>query len=109
MSVVRTVGYARVSDISRVPADAHGCPACPHNCLGPIMTGSTTVIIDGLPAARVGDQGIHAACCDGNMYWIVEGDPNVLIDGKPAARRGDKAKHCGGNGKITEGHRGTYW
>ncbi len=108
MSVVRTVGYAAITHISKVPADAHGCPACPHACVGPIFKGSPNVFLSGLPAARVGDMGVHAACCDGNIYWIEEGDPSVLIDGKPAARKGDRTRHCGGNGKIIHGHNGGY-
>jgi len=92
--------YARVSDIARCPSDAHGCEACPHPVEGPILTGSPNVTIEGLPAARKGDTGIHAACCGANTFEIAEGDPTVLIDGRPAARWGHETKHCGGSGKI---------
>lgn len=95
--------YARVGMKVFCPADAHGCPACPHPCTGVIATGSPHVLIDGKPAARVGDKGTHAACCGPNTFEIVSGDPQVLINGKPAARRLDKTKHCGGTGSITEG------
>ena len=93
-------GYARLGDKAFCPLDNHGCPACPHPVTGPIMSGSPNVLIDGKPAARVGDVGQHAACCGPNTYVIKTGDLNVLIDGKPAARLGDQTQHCGGMGKI---------
>jgi uncharacterized Zn-binding protein involved in type VI secretion len=94
-------GYARLNDIAICPADLHGCPACPHRVNGPIISGSRIVFIGGIPAACVGDKGIHAACCGPNTYVIKTGDPNVLIEGKPAARLGDQTQHCGGVGQIT--------
>jgi uncharacterized Zn-binding protein involved in type VI secretion len=106
VNVVRTVEYARVTDFSFCPADAHGCPACAHPTKGPIMVGSPNVSLDNLPAARVGDMGVAAACCGPNMYKIVTGDPRVLIDGKPAARKGSQTKHCGGDGKLISGSAG---
>ncbi len=93
-------GYARLGDNAFCPNDIHGCPGCPHPVTGPITSGSTNVLIDGRPAARVGDTGQHAACCGPNTYVIKTGDVNVLIDGKPAARLGDHTQHCGGMGKI---------
>ncbi len=93
-------GYASIGSIAHCPNDTHGCPACPHSVKGPIQSGSPNVLIDGKPAARVGDPGIHAACCGSNTFVITTGDPNVLIDGKPAARMGDQTKHCGGAGSI---------
>jgi len=103
VNTVDPVGrYARVSSRARCPADAHGCPACPHETIGPIISGSPTVMIRGLPAARVGDSGIHAACCGPNTFIIETGDSSVLIDGQPAARIGDRTKHCGGAGTITD-------
>jgi len=109
-------GYARVSDKAFNPVDSHGCIACPHSVVGPIITGSPNILIDGLPAARKGDSGVHAACCGSNSFEIVQGDPNVLINGRPAARLGDKTQHCGGVGKIveasftiTECEENAYW
>ncbi len=92
--------YAAVGDAVHCPADAHGCPSCPHAVTGSIRTGSSTVLIGGRPAARVGDGGVHASCCGPNTFTITSGDPDLLIDGKPAARKGDKTKHCGGVGTI---------
>ncbi len=93
--------FAKLGDLAHCPNCAHGCNACPHDVKGPIISGSPTVTIDGLPAARKGDKGIHSACCGSNTFEITGGDPTVLIDGKPAARVGDETAHCGGNlGKI---------
>jgi uncharacterized Zn-binding protein involved in type VI secretion len=92
--------YAKVGDLAKCPADSHGCPSCPHAVAGPILTGSANVMINGKPAARVGDTGRHASCCGPNTFTILEGDLKLLIDGQPAARKGDKTKHCGGEGSI---------
>jgi uncharacterized Zn-binding protein involved in type VI secretion len=93
--------YARVGGKARCHSDAHGCPACPHDVLGPIISGSPTYLLDGLPIARVGDRGTHAACCGPNTFVIATGDNEVLVDGKAAARIGDATTHCGGQGTIT--------
>lgn len=93
--------YASVGSNAHCPADAHDCPAAPHPTVGPIISGSPLVLIHGRPAARVGDVGVHAACCGPNTFIIMEGDPRVLIDGRPAARRGSATRHCGGLGSIS--------
>ncbi|MBN2055625.1 PAAR domain-containing protein [bacterium] len=100
VNVVSTAGYASVGSRAVCLQDAHGCPACPHKVAGPVLQGSPHVLIDGQPAARVGDTGLHASCCGANTFKIAEGDPNVLIDGKPAARSGCKTIHCGGIGHL---------
>ena len=93
--------YARIGGLARCPSDLHGCPACPHTMVkGPITTGSPQIFIGVRPAARVGDKGIHSACCGANIFEIVGGDPEVLIDGRPAAKVGSPTKHCGGAGTI---------
>jgi len=79
---------ARVSDM-------HTCPmvtgVVPH-VGGPILPpGCPTVLIGGLPAARMGDQ----ATCVGPPDVIVGGCPTVLIGGQPAARMGDSTAHGG--------------
>jgi uncharacterized Zn-binding protein involved in type VI secretion len=99
-------GYARLGGVARC-LHAHGCPGCPHDATGTIISGSGYVFIDGKPAACVGDRGIHSivACCGTNVFVIKTGDPNVLIEGKPAARVGDQTQHCGGYmGTIVTAH-----
>ncbi len=107
VETVSPLNYARLGDLAKCPADAHGCPACAHPTTGPIITGSPNVSINGLPAARVGDAGVHATCCNGNMYSVNSGDNSILIDGFPAAKKGDQTKHCGGVGRIISGSSGA--
>ncbi len=76
-------------------ADMHTCPmvtgVVPH-VGGPITgPGSPTVIIGGLPAAKVGDMLV----CVGPPDTIVKGSATVLIAGMPAARLGDLTAHSG--------------
>jgi uncharacterized Zn-binding protein involved in type VI secretion len=59
---------------------------------GPILPpGCPTVLIGGLPAARVGDM----AVCAGGPDVIALGSMTVLIGGQPAARMGDMTAHGG--------------
>jgi uncharacterized Zn-binding protein involved in type VI secretion len=79
---------ARVSDM-------HVCPMwtglVPH-VGGPIIPpGCPTVLIGGLPAARVGDM----CACAGPPDVIAMGSMSVLIGGMPAARMGDVTAHGG--------------
>ena len=80
--------------------DMHTCPAHeerrPHKG-GPIIEGSPDVLIEGMPAARVGDK---AQCEVGGPDTIVEGAAMVLINGKPAAILGSKTAH---GGEVVEG------
>ena len=93
----------RVSDLAKADADAHGCLACPHPVVGPGIQGSPDVMVNGLPALRVGDPGIHAACCGPNMWNAMKGSGTVFINGIPAHRKGDATKHCGGIGELIMG------
>ncbi len=76
--------------------DMHVCPmvnpgGAPH-VGGPILPpGEPTVLIAGMPAARVGDM----ATCSGPPDSIVAGSGTVLIGGMPAARMGDSTAHGG--------------
>lgn len=90
-------------DKSNVPACAHGCPACPHPCIGPAILGSPDVFVNKKPALRVDDVGIHAACCGPNMWKATKGSGTVFINNKAAHRQGDQDKHCGGTGQLVEG------
>src|ERR1700704_6779801 len=94
---------ARLGDKAQVDADAHGCPACPHPGIGPIVTASTDVFVNKKGAARQDALGTHAVCCGPNNFTVVKGSPTVYVNGKPFARMNDKTKHCGGSGPITEG------
>lgn len=93
----------RLGDKSQASADAHGCPARPHPCVGPAIQGSPNVLVNFRPALRVGDKGIHAACCGPNMWTAVKGSGSVFINNMPAHRMGDTDQHCGGVGTLIEG------
>jgi len=73
----------------------HVCPMftgpVPH-VGGPILPpGAVTVLIGGLPAARVSDMCV----CVGPPDVIALGSFKVLIGGLPAARMGDMTAHGG--------------
>jgi uncharacterized Zn-binding protein involved in type VI secretion len=76
--------------------DMHVCPLVnpgpvPH-VGGPILPPCCpTVLIGGMPAARVGDM----ALCTGPPDVIAMGSMTVLIGGMPAARLGDSTVHGG--------------
>lgn len=75
--------------------DMHVCPMVTGNVPhvgGPILpAGEPTVLIGGMPAARMGDM----AVCTGPTDSIVSGSATVLIGGKPAARMTDSTAHGG--------------
>ena len=76
--------------------DMHVCPmvtgTVPH-VGGPVLpAGCPTVMIAGLPAARVSDM----CMCAGPVDVIIKGSGTVNIGGLPAARMGDSTAH-GGN------------
>lgn len=80
--------------------DNHTCPlsntdGSPHTG-GPILVGETSVLIEYLPAARLGDTAI----CLGPTDAIVRGSGSCLIGYMPAARVGDTTVH---GGTITAG------
>lgn len=75
--------------------DMHTCPmvtgTVPH-VGGPVLPqGEPTVLIGGMPAARVGDM----AVCTGPPDSIAMGSATVFIGGMPAARMGDVTAHGG--------------
>jgi hypothetical protein len=58
---------------------------------------------NGRPALRVGDPGIHMACCGPNTWTAKLGSTTVFINGKCAYRMTDTSEHCGGLGQLIEG------
>ena len=94
---------ARIGDMSQCPADVHGTLACPRQVIGPAIQGSPDVLVNFRPAVRVGDKGIHAACCGPNTWEAAMGSKTVFITGKAAHRLGDMDQHCGGVGTMVGG------
>jgi len=75
--------------------DMHVCPmftgVVPH-VGGPVLPpGTPTVMIAGMPAAKVGDM----CLCVGPPDSISAGSGTVFIGGAPAARMGDSTAHGG--------------
>jgi uncharacterized Zn-binding protein involved in type VI secretion len=82
---------ARLGDMHVCPMVTPGTPPIPH-VGGPILPPCCpTVLIEYMPAARVGDL----ALCVGPPDVIVMGSTTVLIGMMPAARVGDPTAHGG--------------
>jgi len=82
---------SRITDMHVCPMVTPGVPPIPH-VGGPILPpGAVTVLIGGLPAARMGDM----ATCVGPPDVIVLGSFTVLTMGMPQARIGDMTAHGG--------------
>lgn len=87
---------ARLTDFHQCPMVTPGFVPVPH-VGGPVTgPGLPTVLIGGLPAARIGDMLV----CVGPPDSVVQGSSSVLIGGMPAARMGDTTAH---GGKILMG------
>jgi len=83
---------ARLTDMHLCPLATPGTPPVPH-VGGPVVApGAPTVLIEGLPAARVTDQ---AVCVAPVPDMIAIGSSSVIINGLPAARIGDRTLHGG--------------
>lgn len=82
---------ARLTDMHQCPMVTPGLPPIPH--VGGPITGpcAPTVLIGGLPAAKLGDL----AVCVGPPDSIIKGSATVMIMGMPAARLGDSTAHGG--------------
>ncbi|MEH6389444.1 PAAR domain-containing protein [Pseudomonas profundi] len=76
---------ARIGDMTECPKDKHGS--------NPITQGSPDVLIEGVPAARMGDP----TACGSMLVGGVSG--SVMINGKPAAVLGSTGNH--GNAVVS--------
>jgi len=83
---------ARLTDFHQCPLQTPVGPVMIPHVGGPIAgPGAPTVLIGGLPAAKVGD----IAICIGPPDAIVKGSATVKVMNMPAARLGDKTAHGG--------------
>jgi uncharacterized Zn-binding protein involved in type VI secretion len=83
---------ARMTDFHQCPLSTPVGPVEVPHVGGPILAPcALTVLIGGLPAARVGDL----ASCVGPPDAVVKGSATVTILGLAAARMGDKTAHGG--------------
>ena len=82
---------ARVGDMHVCPMVTPGLPPIPH-VGGPILPPcAITVIVGGMPQARITDMCV----CVGPPDIIALGSFTVLVSGLPAARLGDMTAHGG--------------
>jgi len=81
---------ARVTDMHVCPMQTPAVVPIPH-VGGPVTMGAPTVLIQMLPAARVGDMLV----CVGPPDVVAMGSFTVVICGQPAARMGDMCVHGG--------------
>lgn len=83
----------RLSDLDACPLPGHGS--------NPTTTGSANVLINGLPALRVGDS---TACGDA----VTQGIGSILVNGMPIAHLGSTTAHGGviitGSGDVSVGN-----
>jgi uncharacterized Zn-binding protein involved in type VI secretion len=96
-------GQSRLGDKAQGENCKHGCPGCPHPVVGPAIGASGDVNVNGKPALRMNDPGMHSSCCGGNTWKVTKGSGTVFINGKAAARMNDPVQHCGTKGKLIEG------
>jgi uncharacterized Zn-binding protein involved in type VI secretion len=83
---------ARLTDFHECPMQTPIGPVDVPHVGGPIVgPGVPTVLIGGLPAAKLGDNLV----CVGPPDSIVKGSATVMINGVPAARMGDTTAHGG--------------
>lgn len=83
---------ARLTDMHTCPLQTPAVPTPIPHVGGPIVgPGAPTVLICGLPAAKLGDT----LMCVGPPDSIVKGSATVMIGGMPAARMGDQTAHGG--------------
>ncbi len=82
---------ARIGDMHVCPMITPGTPPVPH-VGGPIAgPGATTVLIGGMPAAKIGDSCV----CVGPPDSIAMASTSVMVMGSPVARMGDSTAHSG--------------
>lgn len=78
VSYITTFVSGAVTGFTNGPNDAIvgtvGVSSCGHPTIA--MTGSTTTLIEGMPAHRVGDMGANCG-----PYTVVTGSPNTIVGG----------------------------
>lgn len=83
---------ARITDMHICPMQTPAFLSPIPHVGGPIIgPGASSVLIDNLPAAVMGDNCI----CVGPPDTIISGSSTVMICGRPAARMGDRTAHGG--------------
>lgn len=101
---------ARVGDsaISISPCILGTCGPCAHVWSGQITSGSGNVFINGIAAARQGDQG-ETLCPHGGVFEIISGSLDVMNE-QGFARVSDlvQCQSCGSIGQIVAGSTNVF-
>ncbi len=88
-------------------SDDHTCPKVepPPHVGGPIVKGSSNVLVEDLPAARAKEDytGDFAVCAAGGPDYLAQGCLTVLFNDMHACRAGDLTQHGG----VIVGHAAT--
>lgn len=88
-------------------SDDHACPKVepPPHVGGPIVRGSSNVLVEDLPAARAKADytGDFAICAAGGPDYLAQGCTSVLFNDMHACRVGDMTQHGG----VIAGHAAT--
>ena len=79
------------------------CDGCGKLAVGPAVSASDNVLVNGRPSVRVHDTGAHTEGSPDGAWEAVEGAPAVLINSRNAHRLGDGDKHRSGKGALMEG------
>ena len=90
----------RICDMHHYPPSG----TCPHAVRGELTNGSSNVIIEGIPAVRVGDNE-DCNCPHSGIGAVSSGSGSVFINGRPAARvkDGTTCYFCFLEGSIVDG------
>jgi uncharacterized Zn-binding protein involved in type VI secretion len=59
------------------------------NAHRPGNRGSPDVSVNGQKVLRIGDPGVHSACCGPNTWNCAAGSATVFVNGIPVVRLGD--------------------
>ncbi len=92
-------GISRLGDNARVENHTHDEGCCPHTAVGPAISASANVMVNSLPALRLGDIGVHVSCCGPNLWTVIAASGQLFLNGSPAVRLGDATLHCA----VTQG------
>lgn len=91
-----------MAEASRLGDITSSCPRCPHGTQSVAVEGSKSVLINNMPALRVGDGGMHGTCCE-TLWAALAGSPTVYINNRRVVRKGDATACNSGKGMMLSG------
>lgn len=85
-------GITRVGDPAFCPADNHFWMV--FAVVGQYTSGSPNTFVNNRALVRVGDPGVHVACCGPNTFTAKSGAPKTFCNDKAVNRGQDESLHC---------------